>query len=961
MRKVATNAVAFVVTLVAAASVAGCGDNEPDPNDCANYRRPLLQAVPACNTPNLTNPSLLSPCAAGGGNFGAWTLDHEGLPAFDLQGDYRCETKPEHVGQLEAPVHVIGDGFGSVALAQASGGIDVFSSSRGLKFLTHRETKVDPERPAFPAQLGGGLGYVVVDGVVHSLQFGDTPVATASKQHQQRFGVGYTETVTRIDDLIVTHRVYAIALGRALFSDFVIENTGDNAHTIGVVELYDINISQLVAAAQWPTDKAPQSEEPALLDANVAPLLKQRARRDLMQRFRHVVTYEPRARMASITTQQIVPTVKYDDVALVDQFPDTMFLAPLDPNDNPDAAWLVDSELWPSTARDVLPRVNNDGRLSWRSLDIPGANQPGVLGLRLPVTVPGRKQVRKTFVFANQRPDEDASVRLAALRVPRFDQPADSSPALGEASDWRLRLVYAAFAGARNAAAVQREIAWSSYMLQALAGFDQRRSRRQLGAAGQPRFIDGVEGSPADLALVGDALTLVDDRAALENFEAAYALQIQKSTNAPARFATSFTGIGLIADPPNNRARSDADFIVPAMFARYVANSRDLGSLSGSFFYWPLDAANQGGLVSHLLSSFDDRAVQFGALNMLPLGSGDSSSGVLATAREPATPTGAASTVNVGYVGLGFGLLADLLGTATDPNSIDDRMRSLLTVQSELLMRNAWNGAWFLRAFADSGNPLGSENIYLEPNVLAFNNGAMENLDNFRFLQRLVGLFATQIGPKIAVATPGGPVGALPGDPDLDIVQTSLMPWFAEAVARLFGWRQAWDIVVASTMFTHAQQFPHLWYGIWTGPGTYQAPDGECGGCVAPREALFPALNAHAHASLLRSLPALIGFRGEAFSATLAPPEGLEEFTVQWPRFSISYSRNAVRLVSLHALQMNELRIRLPVGLRNFGEQPTVVVNGVVFRNVLVQGDQVIVDATMLSVAAGNSITLEVR
>ncbi|HPH66388.1 MAG TPA: hypothetical protein PLF40_11605 [Kofleriaceae bacterium] len=958
MRKVASGAAVLVGPWVA--MLIACGDNEPDPNDCANYRRPLPQATLACGVANLAKPSALAACAIGGGNFGLWALDRAGLPAFDLRGDYRCEIKPAHLGQLDAPVHVISDGFGTMALAHASGGIDLFSAGRGAKFLTHRDLTIDPERPAFPAQLGGALGYIVVDGIVHSLQFADMPVATASTQQQQRFGVGYSETVTRIGGLVVTHRVYPAGTQGAVFSDFVIENTDDNAHTVGVVELYDINISQLLAAPQWPKDVAtPLAEAPALVDANVPPLLKQRARRDLMQRFRHVVTYEPRARMASILTQQIFPTVSYDDVALVDQFPDTMFLAPLDPTDNPDAAWLVDSELWPSKARDGLPRVNNAGRLSWRSLDIPGANQPGVLGLRVPVTVPGRKQVRKTFVFATQRPDEDVNARLAALRT--FASFSDDSPADDATAVWQQRLVYAAFGNARNASAVQREIAWSSYMLQALVSFDQRRSRRQLGEAGQRRFRDGVEGTPADLAMVGDALTLINDRVALENFETAYALQLRKTPDGAGRFATWFTGIGLVADPPNNAARSDADFIVHAMFARYIAMRRDLGALSGLFFYWPITADNQATFVSHLLTSFDDRAVQYGALGLLPLGSGDSSSGVLATAREPATPTGAASTVNTGYVGLGFGLLANLLGTDTDPASIDDRMRVLVSAQNDLLMRHAWNGSWFLRAFADSGNPLGIENIYLEPNLLAFNSGALENFDGFQFMQRLFGLFVTPIGPKIAVAAPGWGRGAQPGDPDVDIVQTSLMPWFAEAAARSFGWTQAWELVVASTMFAHAQNFPHLWYGIWTGPGTYQAPDAACGGCVAPREAEFPALNAHAHASLLRALPALVGFRAAAFSATLAPPDGLEEFTVQWPRFFVSYSRNSMQLSSPFPLQMNELRIRLPIGLRTFGEQPKVVVNGTVFQNALVAGDQVIVDATMLSVAAGNFVTIEVR
>ena len=670
-----------------------------------------------------------------------------------------------------------------------------------------------------------------------------------------------------------------------------------------------------------------------------------------MAQFRHGVAYDPRTRIASITTQQLTPTLVYESPALLDQYPDAMFLAPLDPDDAPDSAWLVDSELWPDTSRTTLPRVNNQGRISARNLDIAGVNQPGVLGLRISVTVPARQRVTKSFLFGTVGPDETAVQRLIDFRNGNRNGQSSAT----EAAAWLPRLVYAAFPNAANAAVMQRELAWSSYMLQALIGFDRQRSRRILGQAGARRFVEGLEGSPTDLALVADALTFIDGDAAFENLEGGFGLHVKEPTSPTARFASAFTGIGLVADPPGNAARTDGYFILPSMVARYVANSRDISVLSRGLTFWPAQLNARSSLQNHLLVMFDERPTLFGALGLLPLGTGDSSSGVLATAREPATPSGAASTVNVGYAALGFAILADYLGTGTDPASLDDRMRAQVASQVALLQQHAWTGSWFLRGFTDSGNPLGAENVYLEPNLLAMNAGLLDAGDLFGAVTRLAALMQTTIGPKIATSVPGGAPGVVPGDPDLEVVQWSLTPWFVDAWVRLNFWDRGWQAMQSSSLFAHAQRYPALWYGIWTGPGSYQAPQAECGGCVALREAAYPALNAHAHASMLRSLPGLVGYQATAFSATIAPAFGVGDFAVQWPEFALSYDAHKMRVFFRHELVMNELRVRLPTMVQQLQRQPIVVINGIRFDFATVVGDLVIIDSLMLSSVQGQT------
>lgn len=100
-----------------------------------------------------------------------------------------------------------------------------------------------------------------------------------------------------------------------------------------------------------------------------------------------------------------------------------------------------------------------------------------------------------------------------------------------------------------------------------------------------------------------------------------------------------------------------------------------------------------------------------------------------------------------------------------------------------------------------------------------------------------------------------------------------------------------WASFTRNTLFTHAAEFPDLWYGIWTGPDSYFGPDaerpGEADAHVATALTDYPALNAHIHTSPLRALMGILGIRGTRDGIAIAPHVPTDTFHVVFPRLSL--------------------------------------------------------------------------
>jgi hypothetical protein len=473
-----------------------------------------------------------------------------------------------------------------------------------------------------------------------------------------------------------------------------------------------------------------------------------------------------------------------------------------------------------------------------------------------------------------------------------------ASLARATAERWRERLVWAAFPELPEAGAVQRELAWSAYNTIANTTFDEYRGVRLLGQGGSYKYIHGLDGAMGDLCIFADAVALLEPELARDTLVYTLATQHGAASATPYRYPYATTGVGWWSDVGIYNLRTDVYWLLPGTLGRYVALTRDRALLDRPVPYWPAASGERGTPVEHVEKGLDfalDR-LGFGARGLVAMGTNDYADGVGSLAGEPATPEGTSSTFNAGFVIQGFALAADVLGER-DP-ALAARMRDLERGQREAYAREAWLGGWYARGFVDSGNAFAPDLLFLEPQALAILGGITARERSLALLDLIDARLETPIGAMSTIEIdPTDPAGGI-DKPQIGGVWPVANAWTTEAFARVDGAR-GWSSFVRNTLFRHAEEYPGLWYGIWTGPDSYYGPDaerpGEADAHAATALTDYPALNVHVHTSPLRALMGLLGIEGRRDGLRIAPRVPSARWNVQWPRLGLAVAPDEVR------------------------------------------------------------------
>jgi hypothetical protein len=774
---------------------------------------------------------------------------------------------------------LIGNGRGLVAMAHASGGIEIYTQDRGHKWINRVDTWEDPQMPDYPRHLGGGFSYIVDADRALSTRFEDLPVGRASVQQTRRFGVGYVETVTDFGDFRVRRRTFAPDdEARALVAEIEIENLSNKGRDLSLVEFWDVNIHEL------PVELATSD----LLAPGITEAID-RKRRALMAGFEHELSYDADARVAQIETRAIrLPEgiTSRDDVADIDYFPDSIYLAPLDDGASVDATWLVDSELWGDGPERLVPaELGSSGTADSRTLSLGGEGQHAILAMRVPVSLKARGMQVRRFAFGYVPGGGPPDADVARLR-------AEASELLAKTADsWRKRLVWAAFPGLQNAGAMQRELAWASYNALANVTFDEYRGHRVLGQGGSYKYIHGLDGAFGDLALFAQSMLLVDPDVAKETLAYCFASQHASTDVTPWRYPYATTGVGNFNDVIIYTDRSDPYFVVPWITGEYVASTRDHDFLSSQVSYWPRSANEVGTVLDHLARTMEyaTQSLGLGARGFPAMGTGDYADGVLNLTEEETTPRGTSSLYNAGMVVAGFPLISEVV-EPYDP-ALSQAMRGLYDSQVVAFESDGWGGTWFRRGFADNGNPLAPDFLFLEPQVLPLLGEIVDLVKRDQIFQVITEWLETDIGAMSTVqvrGTSGGRDGI--DQPLVGGIWPVANAWLTEAYAQDDA-SAGWSSFVRNSLAAHAERYPEIWYGIWTGPDSYNGPDherpGEADAHAVTALTDYPALNTHVHSGPLRALMGLVGVRGTPTGIRIDPRIPTETFSVVWPRLAI--------------------------------------------------------------------------
>ncbi|MCC5950560.1 MAG: hypothetical protein JJU45_00540 [Acidimicrobiia bacterium] len=106
------------------------------------------------------------------------------------------------------------------------------------------------------------------------------------------------------------------------------------------------------------------------------------------------------------------------------------------------------------------------------------------------------------------------------------------------------------------------------------------------------------------------------------------------------------------------------------------------------------------------------------------------------------------------------------------------------------------------------------------------------------------------------------------------------------AVNALWTWAEAlhdppgaWVRLQRQSLAAHAQAYPHIWYGIWSGPDAYNSHHGQQPGetFVQPATPMTecPVMNSNAHAGPLLALLRVLGVETAPHGIEVRPRSGL--------------------------------------------------------------------------------------
>jgi hypothetical protein len=213
-------------------------------------------------------------------------------------------------------------------------------------------------------------------------------------------------------------------------------------------------------------------------------------------------------------------------------------------------------------------------------------------------------------------------------------------------------------------------------------------------------------------------------------------------------------------------------------------------------------------------------------------------------------------------------------------------------------VRAQWTGKWFRRAWLGKKvGWLGENTMWIEPQPWAILSGAT-TLEQTRELVRAIDeqlrrgpLGAAQMsdGPEIH-STHQGDIGTLEAGAIWPSLNQTLV-WALMSADPAMAWEE-WK---RNTLARHAESYPDLWYGIWSGNDSWNSRLSKHPGQAASEAFFhgidFPVLNVHANACSLYSASKLLGmeFTGLGMKLNLALP--VEEYRFDSPLVGVSKAR----------------------------------------------------------------------
>ena len=427
---------------------------------------------------------------------------------------------------------------------------------------------------------------------------------------------------------------------------------------------------------------------------------------------------------------------------------------------------------------------------------------------------------------------------------------------------------------------VERETAWSSYYLRSGFTYDSFFREHILSQGASFQYLAGLQGAARDP--LQHVLPFIFTDPGLVREVLRYTLkEIQPDGSIPYGIVGSGVPMPCIYRP------SDLELWVLLLAAEYVLATKDKSFLEEKISTYPRRELSTDDLsVRELLSRCYERisnGVGIGQHGLMRLSNGDWNDSIVVNNVTPAQAAeirqhgeSVLNAAMASYVLDYYAQMLEYIGEAKLSNEVRIKAEA-----QRHAVRAQWMGRWFRRAWlGDHLGWIGEDLLWLEPQPWA-----------------IIGGGATPEQAKTLVAAldelvrKPSPIGALlqdhadprmkdePGTGTNGGVFASINGTLIWALALVSG-SMAWDEWKKNCLARHAETYPDMWYGIWSGPDAYNSVLSKNPGQTG---ADFPVMNMHAHAWPLYTAAKLLGLEFHQGGIALHPDLPLPEYEFASP------------------------------------------------------------------------------
>lgn len=878
----------------------------------------------------------------GSGYFGKWIEDEFGLPAFHYTCDQINDPKavtPVNPGVLASTEHVFQVGNDRIiAVASNYGHVRVRQDEGAPKFLNDYV----PDRDWF----SGGFGYLTDDRISLSTYYPGN-----ASNFDRIFGAGYVRKKLSSGNYSIEQTVFApFGDDPVLLSQVTITNSGGRDASLRWIEYWGCQLYQFSFRSFMEGFGGKSMHD---------------HRRDLGTRFTHSFKQISDG-MGLLEKKDFLGRDPAEDrqfqgmVAYLEKNPNPFLAAPEKdlPNGagfddvNPPSTFLVSldapADAFATNGKKFFGAggaLKPDGLSASLDGDLSSSGPDSALLLERKFSLKPDESKTLTFLYGYMTSGFDMDSLVTKYRQSAATALKDSS------AQWKKNALQFSVP---EEPWVERETAWNYYSLRSGFSYDDFFHEHIISQASIYQYIMGFQGAARDPLQHVLPFLFTEPRLVKEVLR--YTL---KEVRPNGSIPYGLVGHGMPMPTVSDNS-SDMPMWLLWAVSEYVLATRDVRFLDSDVVtvyggaakaaHW--QGANRASVRSLLARCYkhltDDVSVgEHGLMRMLQ----DDWNDALVQGWVPAKDVKEClekgeSVLNSAMAAYVFDYYARLLAYAGD----DERITTPIKRKAEdhrAAVRAQWNGNWFKRCWLGPTNGwLGEKGLWIEPQPWTI-IGAITSPEQTRTLIQHIDQQLRKVSPIGAVQISDSPDrntrGTWPTEPGTSIaggVWPSLNQTLVWALAKVDP-ALAWDEWKKNSLARHAEVYPLVWYGTWSGPDVLNSASSKHPGETTSGKPFgwtdFPVFNMHTHACPLYSATKLLGLEFTETGIVLAPGLPVSDFRFESPLLGVVKTPNGYEgWYAPQAQNTYTVRVKLaPEELKRFGR---VEVNGNRYRARVVDG-----------------------